>query len=228
MKHSLRTAALAAALAGSSLLQACFPLAATAVVGGSLMAADRRTAATQAVDAEIELKSMNFMKDALNGAGHINVNAYNREVLLTGEVPTEEDKKRAEQAAGQIVNVKSVVNELGVMGNSSLTSRSNDALITAKVKTSLFDAKDVFAGTIHITTERGTVYLQGIVTQREADRAADIASRVGGVEKVVKVFDIVSEDDLKRLSNDAATQPPSTPPAQPPAAPMPARPASAS
>lgn len=216
MKRPLRMAALAAALAGSALLQACFPLAATALVGGTLMAADRRTAATQAVDAEIEFKSGPILRDALGGRGHVNVNSFDREVLLTGEVPNEEDKQRAEQAAMQVVNVRSVINELGVMGDSSFTSRSNDALISTKVKASLVDAKDIFASTIKVTTERGVVYLQGIVTQREADRAADIASRVSGVERVVKVFHIISEDELKRMgSGDTGTPPYTTPPAAP-------------
>jgi osmotically-inducible protein OsmY len=212
MKASVRIAALLAALGGAALLQACFPVVAGAFAGGVMMATDRRTVATQTVDQEIEIKALTPLREALGERGHVNVTSYNRQVLLTGEVPTEEDKKRAEEVVGKVINVKSVVNELEVAGNSSLGSRSSDALISGKVKASLVDAKDVFANAYKVVTERGVVYLMGIVTEREANRGAEIASRVSGVQRVVKVFEIISEDELKRMSNDPANN---AKPAQP-------------
>jgi osmotically-inducible protein OsmY len=96
-------------------------------------------------------------------------------------------------------NVRSVVNELGVMPKSSLGDRSTDALITGKIKASMLDSKDIFASAYKVVTERGTVYLMGRVTQREANRATDIARTVGGVKKVVRVFEVISEEELKAL-----------------------------
>ena len=121
-------------------------------------------------------------------------------VLVTGEVPSDADKTTVEQTVSKIENVRSTVNEVEVSGAPSFASRSNDAIITSKVKASFIDARDLFANTIKVVTERGTVYLMGIVTEREATRAADIARGVSGVHKVVKVFEIVSEAELASMS----------------------------
>jgi osmotically-inducible protein OsmY len=212
-KPACAAAALTLTLAGAALLQACVPLAATAVVGTALVVSDRRTTATIAVDKEVEFRGSKAVSDAIGGRGHININAYNRVALLTGEVPSEGDRKLAEESLLKLPNVKSVVNELAVMGNSSLGSRSSDSLITGKVKASFVDAKDVSANSLRVTTERGTVFLQGLVTERESGLAADVASRVSGVQKVVKVFEYISEDELRRITGGSATtsSTPSTP-----------------
>ena len=120
-------------------------------------------------------------------------------MLLTGEVAADVDKVAVEQSVAKIEGVRTVVNELAVMGSSSIASRSNDAVLTSKVKASYIDAKDVFANAIKVTTERGTVYLMGRVTEREANRASDIARGVAGVQKVVKVFEVISEAELADL-----------------------------
>jgi len=94
-----------------------------------------------------------------------------------------------------------------VLGNTTLAQRSNDVLITGKVRASLVDAKDLFAGAFKVVTERGTTYLMGRVTQREADRATAIARTVSGVQKVVRIFEIITEEELRRLQPQQAPQP---------------------
>jgi len=127
------------------------------------------------------------------------ITSYNRQVLLTGEVPTQKDKDYANQLISQVENVRTVVNELAVAPTSSLSDRSMDALISGKVKASMVDSKDIFANAFKVVTERGTVYLMGRVTQREAQRATDLARQVSGVKKVVRVFDILTEEELQAL-----------------------------
>ena len=190
---TLAAGALAAALS------ACAPLVVGGVmVGGALVVSDRRTSGAQLEDEGIELRSANRIKDTVGDKAHVNVTSYNRQVLLTGEAPTAKDRERIEAAVKGVDNVRGVVNELAVMPNSSLTQRSNDTLITGKVKASFVDAKDISLNAFKVVTERNTVYLLGIVTTREANRVTDITRGVGGVEKVVRVFEIVSEEELAR------------------------------
>jgi osmotically-inducible protein OsmY len=136
--------------------------------------------------------------------GHVNVTSYNRVALLTGEVPDADARTRLEAAVARVENVRSVVNELAIAGASSLTSRSNDALLTTKVKASLVDARDLYANAFKVVTERGIVYLMGRVTEREAARGAEVASTVPGVQKVVRVFEILGEDELRALKIEPA------------------------
>ncbi|MBP9907424.1 MAG: BON domain-containing protein [Rhodoferax sp.] len=187
-------------------LSACVPLLmGGAVVGTALVATDRRTSGAQLEDEGIELRSASRLREALGDRAHVNVTSFNRRVLISGEVPTEQDKQLVEQTVSRVENVRTVVNELAVLGNSSLTQRSNDALITGKVKAGLVDSKDLFANAFKVTTERGTTYLMGRVTQREADRATEVARTTGGVQKVVKVFEIISEDELRNLQPKPAS-----------------------
>ena len=196
-RRSLRLGAVAAALAAASLLSACAPLLiGGALIGGSMVAIDRRTGGTQVDDESIEIKSINRLSDAIGARGHVNVTSYNRLALITGEVPSEADKAAAGQAVGRIENVTGVVNELAIGAPSSITDRSNDTVRTSKVKASLVDAKDLQSNAFKVVTERRVVYLMGRVTEREAARAADVARGVNGVRKVIRVFEIVSEADL--------------------------------
>jgi osmotically-inducible protein OsmY len=189
-----------AAVAAASLMSACAPLlVGGAVMGTSLMVTDRRTSGTQLEDQSIELKAMTRTREAVGERGHVNATSYNRTLLLTGEVAAESDKVAVEQAVAKIEGVRSVVNELVVAGSSSLAARSTDAILTSKVKASFVDAKDVFANAIKVVTERSTVYLMGRVTEREANRASDIARGVGGVQKVVRVFEVITEAELADL-----------------------------
>jgi osmotically-inducible protein OsmY len=193
--------AAACALLGATVvaLSGCAPLLiGGAMVGGGLMATDRRTTGTQIEDESIELKAASRVRD-LATLGRVSVTSYNRLVLLTGEVPGEPEKKAVEQAVARIENVRSVVNELAVAGNISVGARSNDALLTTKVKATLVDAADVQANAFKVLSDRGIVYLMGRVSEREGTRAADLARSVPGVQKVVRVFDILTEDELSSI-----------------------------
>jgi osmotically-inducible protein OsmY len=189
-----------AAVAAATLMSACAPLlVGGAVMGTSLMVTDRRTSGTQVEDQSIELKAMTRTREAVGERGHVSATSYNRTLLLTGEVAADTDKVAVEQAVAKIEGVRTIVNELVVAGSSSLAARSNDAILTSKVKASFIDAKDVFANAIKVVTERGTVYLMGRVTEREANRASDIARGVSGVQKVVRVFEVITEAELADL-----------------------------
>lgn len=181
-------------------LTACVPLLiGGAAAGGTLMATDRRTSGAQIEDEGIELRGASRIRSNLGERGHVNLTSYNRQVLLTGEVATAQDKQLVEQIVSRVENVTSVVNEVVVAGNSSLTQRSSDILISGRVKAQLIDAPDLFSNAFKVVTERGTTYLMGRVTQREADRATNLVRSTSGVQKVVRIFDIISEDELARL-----------------------------
>ena len=171
---------------------------------GGMMATDRRTTGTQVEDEGIELRAVNRIRETLGDRAHVNVTSFNRQVLLTGEVPTAQDRATVDQIVAGVNNVRSVVNDLAVMPSTSLGQRSNDVLITGKVRASFVDAKDVFASAYKVVTERNVVYLMGLVTPREATRATEIARGVGGVSKAARVFEMITADDLRR----ASTQPP--------------------
>ena len=187
------------ALCLAATLGACAPV----LIGGAamtgLVATDRRTSGAQVEDEAIELKAAAQIRSALGERVHVNVTSYNRQVLLTGEAPTAQDRQKVEQVVARVDNVRQVLNELAVQSASGLSQRSNDVLTTGKVKASFVDAQDLFANAFKVVTERGTTYLMGRVTQREATRATDIARSVGGVQRVVRVFEIITEEELQRL-----------------------------
>jgi len=198
---------LALTLAGVALvggLSACAPLVVGgAMVGGALLVSDRRTSGTQIEDEGIELRAQSRLRAQLGDKGHINITSYNRQALLTGEVPTAQDKELAGQIVAKVENVRTVVNELAVMGNSSIGDRSNDVLISGRTKAALVDAKDLQANAFKVVTERGIVYLMGRVTQREANRATDVVRSTSGVVKLVRVLEIISEQELQQLQPPA-------------------------
>jgi len=208
MSHPLRRTVLTLALVAGVVpaLQGCFPLVATGVGTGALMASDRRSSGAYVEDEAIEWKAAAQIKEKLGDHVHVNVTSYNRNVLLTGEAPSAAVKEQLPRLVAQVPNVRGVTNDVQVAGHSSLTARSNDALITSKVKLSLADAKDISANTFKVVTEKGAVYLMGRVTQREGAQAADIARGVAGVTKVVKVFEYISEDEWKQYQPAPATQ----------------------
>jgi len=200
-RHPLVSTVLVGALAAATLgsLQGCIALLGAGAVAGGLSLNDRRTSGTQLDDQAIELKSGGRIRDAIGDNGHVIVTSYNRIVLLSGEVPSESDKAAAAKAVAGIENVTNVVNELLVGPNSTLSTRSSDTLITTRVKSALIDAKDIQASAIKVITERGIVYLMGRVTEREAARAADIARVQSSVLKVVRVFEIITEEQLGNI-----------------------------
>jgi len=181
-------------------LSACAPM----IVGGAVMtgmvAVDRRTSGMQLEDESIELRTAQGMRQNLLDNAHVNVTSYNRQVLLTGEVSTAADKDKANKVAQSQENVKAVANELTVQPVSSLIQRSKDAIISGQIKALFVDAKDLQSNAFKVVTENGVVYMMGRVTSREAQRATDIARSISGVTKVVRVLDIISEEELKRLS----------------------------
>ena len=195
----------------------CVPLImGGAMVGGGLVATDRRTSGTVLEDEGIELRSTGRIRENLGERVHVNVTSYNRQVLLTGEVPSAQDKQLVEKIVAGVDNVRNIVNELGVMGNSTLTQRSSDTIVTGRVKAGLLDAKDLFANSFKVTTERGVTYVMGRVTQREATRATDVISRTPGVQRLVRVLEIISEEELARSlpqQPNAQTRPANTTPA---------------
>jgi osmotically-inducible protein OsmY len=183
---------------GCGLLSACAPLMVGGMVGTAMVATDRRTSGTQVEDQGIELKAGKRLADKLGDRVHISVNSYNRQVLLTGETRNEEDKAEAERIVAEVENVNRVVNEVQVGFISSLSSRSNDVLVAGKIKASFVDARDLISNAFYVVVERGEVFLLGRVTEREANRATEIARGVSGVKKVVRLFEIISEEELAR------------------------------
>lgn len=188
-------------------LSACAPLMIGGAVGGAMVATDRRTSGAQLEDQGIELRATNRLRDQLGERGNVSVTSYNRQVLLTGEVPTEADKAAVEKTVAGVDNVRGIVNELAVLGASSLTQRSSDALISTRVKAAMIDARDLSSNAFKVETTRGTVYLLGRVTQREADRATEITRNTQGVQRVVRVLEIISEEELARLLPQPAPAP---------------------
>ncbi len=180
-------------------LSACAPVMLAGFAGTAMVASDRRTSGTQLEDETIELRGSARIRDALGERAHVNITSYNRQVLLSGEVATERDKQIVEGLLEKLENVKSVVNELSIMQPTSLSSRSNDLLLSAKVKASLVDSRDLFANAFKVVVERGTVYVMGRVTQREATSATNVIRNVNGVNKVVRLFEIISEEELRNL-----------------------------
>ncbi|CAN5666435.1 hypothetical protein BH11PSE7_BH11PSE7_20430 [soil metagenome] len=194
-----------AALATS--LPGCIPLLAGGALVGGMAATDRRTSGAQVEDEGIELRASSRVRETMGERAHINITSYNRQVLLTGEVPSEQEKQAVESLVSRVPNVRATVNELAVLGNSTLAQRSSDTLVTGKVKASLVDAKDMFANAFKVVTERGVVYLMGRVTPREADRATAITRSVGGVQRVVRILESITEDELRQMLPQPAPAP---------------------
>lgn len=200
MKQAWRATVVAALVAGTLGLTGCAPLLVGAgATVGTLSALDRRTLGAQTEDQLIELKGVNRLRESMRNVDAVGVTSFNRKVLLTGQVLSEQDKRNAERVIASLENVASIENELQVSGRVSMGVSASDSLTTARVKSALIDSKRVQANTIKVVTEASVVYLMGIVTRAEGERAAEIASRVSGVGRVVTVFEYITEEDLARL-----------------------------
>lgn len=195
---------------GATTLSACAPLMLGGAAAGAFVATDRRTSGMQVEDQGIQIKANNRLSDTLGGRGRVNVNAYNRTVLLTGEVDSDADRAAAEQAVARVENVVKVINQLQVGPTASIGTRSNDVLLAGKVRATLVDARDLMSNAFDIVVERGEVYLMGLVTEREANRAAELTASIPGVKKVVKAFEVITEDEL---ANKLPRQPAQSSPA---------------
>jgi osmotically-inducible protein OsmY len=202
LQRPVAIALLGGALMGS--LSGCVGLVVGGAVAGTMAASDRRTFGAQTEDKTISVKADVRVRNVTGDGGHVNVNAFNRKALVTGEVRDQAMKDAVEREVKAIDGVQSVVNELAIAGPASYTSRSNDTLLTTKVKASLVDAKDISANSFKVVTERGEVYLMGRVTKFEANRASDIARGVSGVTKVVRVFEYITEDEYKQFQGTPA------------------------
>lgn len=200
MKKTLTSAVSTVVLAASlASLSACVPLMVGGAVMTGMVASDRRTSGTVVEDEGIEIKAAVRIRENLGDRVHVNVTSYNRQVLITGEVPNAQDRQLVEQLVARVDNVRNIVNELAVLGNSTLTQRSSDAIVTGRVKAALLDAKDLFANSFKIVTERGTTYVMGRVTQREATRATEVIQAQSGVQRVVRVLEVISEEELAHM-----------------------------
>jgi osmotically-inducible protein OsmY len=175
------------------------PLMFGGVIGGAMVASDRRTTGIQVEDETIEQRSATAIRENFGSKEHISITSYNRQVLITGEVSSDTVRRQVESLIGRVENVRAVVNELAVGPASSTSDRASDVLLVAKVKASMVDTEDVFANIYKVVGERGTIYLMGRVTQREAKRATDVVRGVSGVKRVVRVFEYITEDDLRAM-----------------------------
>lgn len=209
MKMKLRTAAALAALIPA--LAGCFGAVAVGAGAGALVLSDRRMSETYVADEAIELRIASRIREQFGERVHVNATSYNRMVLLTGEVPDPAIKAEAEKIASAVPNVKSISNELAIAGPSSLGGRSNDTYLTSKVKARFVDANKFSANHVKVVTEAGVVFLLGLVTQTEANDAVEIARTTGGVQKVVRVFEIVSPEQARALDNKPAPTPEAKP-----------------
>lgn len=208
---------LVAAALVASVLPACAPLLiGTIAAGTAIVATDRRTTGAQVDDTSIELRVRNELGTAFKSSGdevHISVNSYERKVLLTGEVPTEQAKAQAGEIAARSQNVRAVVNELTVAPPSTLGQRTNDTALGAKVRAAFVNTKQIPFNSVSIATERGIIYLMGFVTEKEGEIAAYVASRVAGVQQVVKVFDYGAPEEVQRRRLGSNQPPAPTTPA---------------
>lgn len=210
--RGLARAAVAAALllGATSQLTACFPVIAAGVAGTVVSATDRRPTATQTVDRGLQLEVENTLASRYNGIARVNVTVFNRKVLLTGEAKDANVKQQIDQYVRGLPNAREVINDIEIVSTPGFAAQSQDAYLTSKVKTVLLTAEGVPSNSIKVTTEKSVVYLMGVVTAPEGDRATEAARNVSGVAKVVKAFDFVSEAERARL--DAAATSQNTPP----------------
>ncbi|QEZ48179.1 BON domain-containing protein [Cupriavidus oxalaticus] len=199
----------AAVLVSATQLAGCFPVIAGAVGTGVTMATDRRPAATQTVDRGLQMEAESTINSRYSGQARVNVTVFNRKVLLTGEASNDSVKQQVEQYVRGLQNARVVINELEVVNSPGFMTQSQDAYLTSKVKTLLMTADGVPSNSIKITTEKSVVYLLGVVTQQEGDRATDVARNASGVTKVVKAFDYVNDTERARLDAASTAQNPS-------------------
>ena len=186
------------------LLAGCFGAAVVGMGAGALMAADRRTSDTYLTDEAIELRASNRVGEQYRDKVHVNVTSFNRMALLTGEVPDQATREGVEKLVEAVPNLKAITNELVVAGASSLAARSSDAYLTTKVKARFVDSAKFSANHVKVISEAGTVFLMGIVTQAEADAAVEVARTTSGVMKVVRVFEVVSPEEARRIDSRPA------------------------
>ena len=204
--------ALAAIAAATLLLSGCPALLGAGAIGAYTALEDRRTTGTQIEDQGIESRAATRIGERFPEQAHVNVTAFNRAVLLTGEAWDEATREEIGKITAAVPNVRTVTNEVQVSGLSSATSRANDTTLTAKVKGRFVSSNDFSPLHVKVVTESGVVYLLGLVTEKEAEAATELARTTSGVRKVVKVFDYC------KVSDELCKPPPPPPPAKSPRA----------
>lgn len=197
-RFSIAARLMAGALCAAS-LSACAPLMVGSAVTGAMVATDRRSSGAQLDDQGIELRAANRLQDKLGNRARVSVTSYNRRVLLTGEAANESAKAEAEAVVKAMDSVEAVYNELAITNSPSLRDKASDSLVTGRVKAGLVEIKEISANSFKVVTERNTVYLMGRVTQQESDMATEVARTTKGAERVVRVMEILSPEDLARL-----------------------------
>lgn len=180
-------------------LQGCFPVVAAGMGTSAMMAGDRRTSDTYINDQAIESRSSSRINEKFGETIHINVTSFNRNVLLTGEVPNPAMRIDLERIVAQVPNVRTVINEAQIAAPTGYMARTSDSFLTSKVRARFFDANLFPSHHVKVVTEAGVVHLLGIVTQREGDAAVQVAQTTSGVSRVVRVFEYISEEEAKRL-----------------------------
>ena len=204
----MKTKLIAALIIGATVLpalQGCFPMVATGITSGVLATVDRRSLGTQTEDESIEWKASARVSEKLGDKTHANFTSFNRKVLITGEVPTGEDKAEAERIVSSVANVQGVYNELTVGPTSSFTDRSNDSFVTSKVKSRSVDSGKFNPVHVKVVTEAGTAFLLGMVTQPEADSAINVARTTAGVKRVVNLLEIITPAKARELDRAQST-----------------------
>ncbi|HEY5762099.1 MAG TPA: BON domain-containing protein [Rhodocyclaceae bacterium] len=203
MKLTTKHLLLALAIACLPALQGCFPVAAVGMTASALLVSDRRTVAAQAVDQELEYRIGRHLETDISKNAHVNVTSFNQTVLLTGEVPNEAERAKVEAIAKSMPYSPKVVNELQVRPASSLVSRSDDALLTSTIKSRLAGSDVVLPNHVKIISEDGVVFVMGLVTEREARSALQIAAESTGVVKVVNVTQLIRDPEEVRREEEA-------------------------
>jgi osmotically-inducible protein OsmY len=203
MKRFPSTGRLAASILGVAALaatvSACAPLMVGGALTGAVVATDRRSSGAQLDDQGIELRAANRLREQMGSRARISVTSYNRRALLTGEVANERDKALASEIVSMTDNVASVFNELEITNSPTFREKAEDTLLTGRVKAGLVDAKNLSTNSFKVVSERGSVFLMGRVTQREADQATEVARTTKGAQRVVRLFEIISEEELARM-----------------------------
>jgi osmotically-inducible protein OsmY len=188
-------------------LTGCFPLIVGGMTETALVLGDRRSVSVVTLDRGIQLEADSIITQKFQDNVHVNVNVFNQKVLLTGEATTQNLKEQVQNAISPIKNIKNIVNEIQISVPSSTSSRLSDSSLFTLVKAKLITTSDVPTNSIKITVEAGSVYLMGITTELEAKAAATVASKSSSsIKQVVKLFDIISEEEKKKLINATTRQ----------------------
>lgn len=182
---------LAIFLGATALAQGCVPVIVAGGATAAVAATDRRSVGTQLDDENIELTALRRITDdnRLGDDVHVNITCFNGVMLLSGEATTAEQRDIVLSLVGNFQGVKRVVNEIVIAEPTAFATRTNDSWITGRVKTKLLADENIPGRRVKVITENGTVYLMGLVTQKEGELAAEAARTIGGIKRVVKLFE---------------------------------------